>query len=86
MFESRFCFRISKEAGMAEDSITKEPAECYVEVKMEFDKPIDEEQYKSFQEKLSINIAAETDLPVHYFEPITPEEYDKEMEEDENEE
>jgi hypothetical protein len=79
----RFCFRLKAEARMAEDQ-DGNPAECFSEVKIEGCKksPAD---YDKMHEALRNGLASDLKINPDYVVPISPEEYDSDMIEDDDE-
>lgn len=78
----RFCYEIAPESGWGFDTETGDPAPVYIQMKL--DGSVTEEKYHEFHENQFKNsIAEQYGIPVEHLKPITPEEYDKFVEDDE---
>ena len=77
----RFCYLLSAEAGMAEDLETGEPASCYIQVKIDANKL--PESYEESHVRIGKVLAKQHDWEPEWVTPISTEQYDKNMYEEE---
>lgn len=86
--QALFCYRISKEANLAYDTETGEPAECYMSYAMKDDSDnivdVPEDYYHARHAKLIQHLSNLGDLDLNWFEPISIEEYQENMNEEVN--
>lgn len=72
--EVRFCYRFAEEA--------EDIADIYMQYRLTCEKTPNEQQYSAIQNRLRQSFAKEHDLDPEWIIPITPEEYDSEIEDD----
>lgn len=79
----RFCFRLTAEAGMARDTQTGEPVECFTQVQLGGAKhaPAD---YNAMHDSLRVSVAAQIGVKPEYVIPISQAEYDENVDSDED--
>lgn len=83
--QALFCYRLSKEAGMAHNTETGEPSECYISLSFKDDNEniidIPEDVYRKEHAKLVSYIAWQSGLEKSWIEPIGIDEYKENQEE-----
>ncbi|MCY9186497.1 hypothetical protein [Bacillus halotolerans] len=75
MVKTRFCFRVSKEADMAQDEHGNS-APLYSEIQLEHEKEIKSDQYEELSQSYREGLANFLEIEVALIEPITNKEYD----------
>lgn len=75
MYNNRFCFKISADAGMARDGEgNNSPA--YLEVKFDTNKELDSIERKVVHERLLFSVAKQLDINSKHLSKISEKEYD----------
>jgi hypothetical protein len=86
--QALFYYKISKEANLAYDTETGEPAECYMQFSMKDDNDnivdVSEDFYHKKHASAIRQLAKLGEFKEEWFEPITIEQYEKNMEESED--
>lgn len=82
----RFCYEIAAEAGFAHDTVTGENAPAYMQVKFGGAKnpPTPEEYLVKHEGSIRDSVAAQLRISPDLLKPISTEEYDATMGEDED--
>lgn len=83
LFKTDFHYRIAKEAGLAKNDETGEPAETFMMMSLNTKLPIPEEEIPEIHEKMRENTAKTWNYEDSWIECITKEEYDRESGDDE---
>jgi len=85
--QALFCYRISKKANLAYNTETKEPSECYMSFSMKDDNDnivdVPEDFYHKHHATSIRQLAKMGGMEEEWFEPISIEEYNENMEESE---
>lgn len=75
-YAPRFCFRIAKEADLANDSEGNSVA-CFTEVIFEGGENLTEAEYNEIHNAVQTSITKKLNIPTHYLECISVQEYDE---------
>lgn len=75
MYNNRFCFKISADAGLAHDGQgNNSPA--YMEVKFDTSEPFNSTEREQAHEELVLSVSKQLDIEPNHLSKITEREYD----------
>ncbi|EPY2286874.1 hypothetical protein ACXAT6_004164 [Clostridium sporogenes] len=80
MHNSRFCYRIAKEAEIGWDENLKDYCEAYIETAIETKKEIPEDFKETMIPNIKLGLANQLEVEPEYLEYIEPDEYDQYVE------
>jgi hypothetical protein len=78
MMQARYCYRISAEAGLAQDAETGEKASCLTEIRFMGREPLTNEEYDATEPSMRSILAKQLEINIEHFEPLSIEMYDEE--------
>jgi hypothetical protein len=80
-----FCYRILAEAGMAYDTETNEPCDCYCKIGVAMTRPpLTEEEYNQMHTAWASSVARSTGIKLEHVVPISYKEWAENQEEEED--